>query len=205
MFLSGKQFHCTCGCLALYFFCCRCFRFRCSYCCCFSWNYISSILHFCRPCSFTNTAGRVNCLFMHTCKTSSSEQAGQDLRIVLRKKFHHKTISQLEKRVFSCPAPLSVSCLSSQVLPSWFSTFTWTISHRRNMGGNTRGKSRLQSKDQRSQRRMDGLGEYIPHICHKHHKRCLCKFFLSGVIFFLIEREKFAFYCIVYNNLRPSV
>ena len=23
----------------------------------------------------------------------------------------------------------------------------------------------------------------IPHICHRHHRRCLCKFFLSGVKF----------------------
>ena len=46
------------------------------------------------------------------------------------------------------------------------------------------------------------LGVSIPHICHR---RCLCKFFLPGVIFFQIEREKLAFYCIVYNNLRPSV
>ena len=45
----------------------------------------------------------------------------------------------------------------------------------------------------------------IPHISHRHHRRCLCKFFLPGVIFFQIEREKLAFYCIVYNNLRPSV
>ena len=45
----------------------------------------------------------------------------------------------------------------------------------------------------------------IPHICHRHHRRCLCKYFLPGVIFFQIEREKLAFYCIVYNNLRPSV
>ena len=45
----------------------------------------------------------------------------------------------------------------------------------------------------------------IPHICHRHHRRCLCKFFLPGVIFFQIEREKLAFYCIVYNNLIPSV
>ena len=45
----------------------------------------------------------------------------------------------------------------------------------------------------------------IPHICHRHHRRCLYKFFLPGVIFFQIEREKLAFYCIVYNNLRPSV
>ena len=45
----------------------------------------------------------------------------------------------------------------------------------------------------------------IPHFCHRHHRRCLCKFFLPGVIFFQIEREKLAFYCIVYNNLRPSV
>ena len=48
-------------------------------------------------------------------------------------------------------------------------------------------------------------GDGIPHICHRHHRRCLCKFFLPGVIFFQIEREKLAFYCIVYNNLRPSV
>ena len=40
-------------------------------------------------------------------------------------------------------------------------------------------------------------GEHIPHICHKHHKRCLCKFFLPGVIFFQIEREKLVFYCII--------
>ena len=45
----------------------------------------------------------------------------------------------------------------------------------------------------------------IPHICHRHHRRCLCKIFLPGVIFFQIEREKLAFYYIVYNNLRPSV
>ena len=24
---------------------------------------------------------------------------------------------------------------------------------------------------------------FIPHICHRHHRRCLCKFFLSGVNF----------------------
>ena len=51
--------------------------------------------------------------------------------------------------------------------------------------------------------KFDPVG--IPHICHRHHRRCLCKFFLPGVIFFQIEREKLAFYCIVYNNLRPSV
>ena len=45
----------------------------------------------------------------------------------------------------------------------------------------------------------------IPHICHRRHRRRLCKFFLPGVIFSQIEREKLAFYCIVYNNLRPSV
>merc|ERR1712015_456590 len=28
-------------------------------------------------------------------------------------------------------------------------------------------------------------------------------YFLPGVIFFQIERKKLAFYCIVYNNLRP--
>ena len=37
----------------------------------------------------------------------------------------------------------------------------------------------------------------IPHICHRRHRRRLCKFFLSGVIFFQIEREKLAFYCII--------
>ena len=37
----------------------------------------------------------------------------------------------------------------------------------------------------------------IPHICHRRHRRRLCKFFLSGVIFFQIEREKSAFYCIM--------
>ena len=40
-------------------------------------------------------------------------------------------------------------------------------------------------------------GECIPHICHRRHRRRLCKFFLSGVIFFQIEREKLAFYCIL--------
>ena len=25
--------------------------------------------------------------------------------------------------------------------------------------------------------------ESIPHICHRHHRRCLCKNFLSGVNF----------------------
>ena len=37
----------------------------------------------------------------------------------------------------------------------------------------------------------------IPHICHRHHRRCLCKFFLPGVIFFQIKRKKLAFYCII--------
>ena len=37
----------------------------------------------------------------------------------------------------------------------------------------------------------------VPHICHRHHRRCLCKFFLPGVIFFQIEREKLAFYCTI--------
>ena len=35
----------------------------------------------------------------------------------------------------------------------------------------------------------------IPHICH--HRRRLCKFFLSSVIFFQIECEKLAFYWIM--------
>ena len=39
------------------------------------------------------------------------------------------------------------------------------------------------------------LVSYIPHICHRRHRRRLCKFFLSGVIFFQFEREKLAFYC----------
>ena len=31
---------------------------------------------------------------------------------------------------------------------------------------------------------------HIPHICHKHHKRCLCKNFLSGVNFSRLSEKK---------------
>ena len=30
---------------------------------------------------------------------------------------------------------------------------------------------------------VQALIEATPHICHRHHRRCLCKFFLSGVKF----------------------
>ena len=46
---------------------------------------------------------------------------------------------------------------------------------------------------------LSRLGLGIPHICHRRHRRRLCKFFLSGVIFFQIEREKLAFYCNMCN------
>ena len=43
-----------------------------------------------------------------------------------------------------------------------------------------------------AQLQLDTRG--IPHICHRHHRRCLCKYFLPGVIFFQIERQKLALY-----------
>ena len=40
------------------------------------------------------------------------------------------------------------------------------------------------------------LPQIIPHICHKHHKQCLCIFFLPGVNFFQIERKKLTLNCV---------
>ena len=33
-------------------------------------------------------------------------------------------------------------------------------------------------------------GGHIPHICHRHHRRCLCKKFLSGVDFSRLSEKK---------------
>ena len=43
----------------------------------------------------------------------------------------------------------------------------------------------------------------IPHICHRHHRRCLCKFFLSGVIFSLLNMKMvhvFYKHCVNYTT-----
>ena len=43
----------------------------------------------------------------------------------------------------------------------------------------------------------------IPHICHRHHRRCLCKFFLSGVKFsWLNMKMVHVFYkcCVIYRK-----
>ena len=43
----------------------------------------------------------------------------------------------------------------------------------------------------------------IPHICHRHHRRCLCKFFLSGVKFSLLNMKMVhVFYkcCVIYRK-----
>ena len=41
----------------------------------------------------------------------------------------------------------------------------------------------------------------IPDICHRHYRRCLCKFFLPDVIFFQIKSAKLALYCIMIVHL----
>ena len=37
------------------------------------------------------------------------------------------------------------------------------------------------------------LALVIPHICHRHHRRCLCKFFLPGVIFSRLNAKNWPF------------
>ena len=48
----------------------------------------------------------------------------------------------------------------------------------------------LARKTKRHKRHKGKDTNSIPHICHKHHKRCLCKNFLSGVIFSRLSEKK---------------
>ena len=48
----------------------------------------------------------------------------------------------------------------------------------------------------------------IPHICHRHHRRCLCKFFLSGVKLSLLNMKMvhvFYKHCVIYRKMCKTV
>ena len=48
----------------------------------------------------------------------------------------------------------------------------------------------------------------IPHICHRHHGRCLCKFFLSGVNLSLLNMKMvhvFYKHCVIYRKMCKTV
>ena len=47
--------------------------------------------------------------------------------------------------------------------------------------------------------------KYISHICHRHHRRCLCKNFLSGVNFSRLKMHIFDFFRHILVFLVPLV
>ena len=49
--------------------------------------------------------------------------------------------------------------------------------------------------------KLKGRLTCIPHICHRHHRRCLCKTFLSGVKFSRLKAKKCIIYTICFDFL----
>ena len=50
--------------------------------------------------------------------------------------------------------------------------------------------AKISSWKKRMLRSQDDVLQNIPHICHRHHRRCLCKKFLSGINFSRLSEKK---------------